>query len=177
MDLASALQSYVERRLVRSLNRFGQKVGRISVRITDVNGPRGGQDKSCQVSAEFLPSGKTLVQQTVDADLYRAIGSTTRGIARSVARALGRNRERRRETVRLPGRRSPESRQAPTNPDGSRNPLQEKNDGYGRSHGKFNPSSALALVDVVDYNFVRVAQGVLPMHDTGKGKLADPTGE
>jgi len=42
---------------------------------------------------------------------------------------------------------------------------------------KFNPPSALALVDVVDYNFVRVAQGVLPMHDTGKGKLADPTGE
>ena len=102
-DLTEALQSYIERRLHFSLGRFGGRVGRVRVRITDVNGPRGGPDKSCHISAELLPSGMTLLQQATDANLYAAIGRATEGIGRSFARALGRNRERKRkrETVRF----------------------------------------------------------------------------
>jgi putative sigma-54 modulation protein len=102
-DLTEALQSHIKRRLHFSLGRFGKRVGRVRVRITDVNGPRGGPDKSCHISAELLPSGMTLLQQTADTNLYAAIGQATQGIARSFARALGRNRERKRkrETVRF----------------------------------------------------------------------------
>lgn len=102
-DLTEALQSYIERRLHFSVGRFGGRVGRVRVRIADVNGPRGGADKSCHISAELLPSGKTLLQQAVDANLYAAIGRATEGIGRSFARAVGRTRERRRkrETVRF----------------------------------------------------------------------------
>ena len=101
--LTEVLQSYIERRLYFSLGRFGRRVGRVRVRITDVNGPRGGADKSCHISAELLPSGRTLLQQTADPNLYVAIGRATIGIGRSFARALGRNLERRRkrETVRF----------------------------------------------------------------------------
>ena len=105
-DLTEALQPYIERRLYFSLGRFGRfgrRVGRVRVRITDVNGPRGGADKSCHISAELWPSGKTLLQQAADPNLYVAIGRATKGISRSFARALGRNLERRRkrETVRF----------------------------------------------------------------------------
>lgn len=102
-NLTEALQSYIERRLHFSLGRFGRRVGRVKVRITDVNGSRGGPDKSCHISAELLPSGKALLQQAVDANLYAAIGRASEGIGRSFARALGRNRERkrRRETLRF----------------------------------------------------------------------------
>jgi ribosome hibernation promoting factor len=102
-DLTEALQSYIERRLHFSLGRFGRRVGRVTVRITDLNGPRGGADKSCHVSAELLPSGTTLLQQAADPNLYVAIGRATEGIGRSFARALGPNLERRRkrETVRF----------------------------------------------------------------------------
>jgi len=102
-DLTQTLQSYIERRLHFSLGRFGQRVGRVRVRVTDVNGPRGGADKSCHISAELLPSGTTLLQQVVDANLYTAIGRATEGIGRSFARAVGRIRERKRkrETVRF----------------------------------------------------------------------------
>ena len=102
-DLTQALQSYIERRLHFSLSRFGGRVGRVRVRITDVNGPRGGVDKSCHISAALLPSNVTLLQQAADANLYSAIGRATEGIGRSFARALGRNRERKwkRETVRF----------------------------------------------------------------------------
>jgi hypothetical protein len=62
IDLTGALQSYIERRLRSSLGRFGVRVGRMRVRITDVNGHRGGPDKSCHISAELLSSGMTLLQ-------------------------------------------------------------------------------------------------------------------
>ena len=103
VDLTGALQSHIERRLRSSLGCFGGRVGRVRVRLTDVNGPRGGPDKSCHISAELLPSGVTLLQQATDANLYAAIGRATEGIRRSFARALGRNRERKRqrETVRF----------------------------------------------------------------------------
>ena len=108
-DLTEALQSYIERRLHFSLGRFGNRVGRVRVRITDVNSVRGGADKACHVSAELLPSGATLIQQAVDANLYAAIGRATEGIGRSFARALGRNRQKRqnRETVRIPNSANP----------------------------------------------------------------------
>lgn len=110
-DLTVALESYIERRLHFSLGRFGRRVGRVRVRITDVNALRGGVDKVCQVSAELLPSGATLIQQAVDANLYTAIGRAIKGIGHSFARALGRNRERRRnrETVRIPKSANPRS--------------------------------------------------------------------
>jgi len=101
-DLTEALQSYIKRRLHFSLGRFGERVGRVGVRIRDINGPRGGVDKSCHVSAELLPSGTTLIQEAADSNLYVAIGRATEGISRSFARALGRSldRRRKRETVR-----------------------------------------------------------------------------
>lgn len=106
-DLTEALQSYIERRLHFSLGRFGKRVGRVKVRITDVNGFRGGVDKVCCVSAELLPSGVAVIQRAVDANLYVAIGRAVEGIGHSFARALGRNRMRRRnrETVRFPRQR------------------------------------------------------------------------
>lgn len=102
-DLSEALQSYIERRLYFSLARFGRWVGRVRVRITDVNGHRGGADKSCHISAELLPSGRTLLQQAADPNLYVALGRATKGIGRSFARSLGQNldRRRKRETVRF----------------------------------------------------------------------------
>lgn len=108
-DLTEALQSYIERRLLFSLGRFGRRVGRVRVRISDVNSVRGGADQACHVSAELLPSGTTLIQQAVDANLYAAIGRATEGIGRSFARALGRNRQKRqnRETVRIPKSANP----------------------------------------------------------------------
>ena len=105
-DVTEALQSYIERRLL-SLGRFGRRVGRVRVRITDVNALRGGADKVRHVSAELLPSGGTLIQEAVDANLYAAIGRATEGIGHSFARPLGRSRARRRnrETVRFPRQR------------------------------------------------------------------------
>ena len=99
-DLVDALQEYVERRLRFSLRRFVGRLGRVRVRVTDVNGPRGGVDKSCRVSAEMLPSGKLVLQEAVDANLYVAVDHATERIGRSVGRQVERDREVSGDSVR-----------------------------------------------------------------------------
>lgn len=101
-DLAEALRSYIERRLHFSLGRFAGRLGRVKVRITDINGPRGGVDKWCRITAELRPSGKLIVNETVDTNLFAAIDHATEQIGRSFAREIERFRSLKltRETIR-----------------------------------------------------------------------------
>ena len=101
-DLTEALHAYVERRLHFSLGRFAGRLGAVKVRITDVNGPRGGVDKLCRITAELQPSGKLIVSQTVDTNLFAAIDHTTEHIGRSFGREVERHRSLKltRETIR-----------------------------------------------------------------------------
>ena len=101
-DLTEALRSYVERRLRFSLGRFGGRVGRVTVRISDLNGPRGGNDKCCHLSAEAVPAGWVGVEAT-DANLYAAIDRATERLGRSFRRHLERMRTAmtRHESVRV----------------------------------------------------------------------------
>lgn len=92
-DLAEALRTYIQRRLHFALGRFLGRLGRVRVQITDVNGPRGGVDKSCRISAEFLPGCRLVLQEAVDANLYVAVDNATERIGRSFARKLARDHE------------------------------------------------------------------------------------
>lgn len=92
-DLADALRAYVERRLHFALGRFIGRLGRVKVQISDINGPRGGVDKSCRISAELLPGRRLVLQEAVDANLYVAVDNATERIGRSFGRKLARDRE------------------------------------------------------------------------------------
>jgi putative sigma-54 modulation protein len=45
VNLAGSLRSYVEHRLRYELRRLGNRLGRVRIWMSDVNGPRGGPDK------------------------------------------------------------------------------------------------------------------------------------
>jgi hypothetical protein len=92
-DLEAALTDYVIRRLHFSLGRFAGRLGRVVVRVSDLNGPRGGVDKACRILAEFTPSGKTVLNEAVDANLFVAIDRATERIGRNFSRRLERERE------------------------------------------------------------------------------------
>jgi putative sigma-54 modulation protein len=47
--LTDALRSHTERRLFYALSRLDEPIQRLVIRLSDINGPRGGVDKYCRL--------------------------------------------------------------------------------------------------------------------------------
>jgi ribosome-associated translation inhibitor RaiA len=89
--LIQALHSHAERQLRSALTCCGDHIRRVAVRLSDVNGPRGGADKRCrlQVVLAGLPD---VVVEDVEADLYVAIDRATDRAGRTLVRKIERRR-------------------------------------------------------------------------------------
>lgn len=92
IDVTEALHSHATRRLQFALSRFGQRITRVTVHLTDPNGPRGGRDKHCRIVAKMKHGGEVIAED-LDADLYAAITQAADRLGRAVARELERQRE------------------------------------------------------------------------------------
>ncbi|MCG6864114.1 MAG: HPF/RaiA family ribosome-associated protein [Thiogranum sp.] len=94
-SLTRALQEHVHQRLGFTLARGSGRVRRVAVRLSDLNGPRGGIDKRClvEVRLDGLPA---VVVEDVQADMYVAIDRAATRAARTVMRRLALNTARRR---------------------------------------------------------------------------------
>lgn len=66
------LREHVFRRLQAVLAHWSDRLGRVVVRIVDVNGPRGGLDKSCSIQLE-VPRRAPVVVSAVSSDYYAAV--------------------------------------------------------------------------------------------------------
>ena len=97
LDLHQEVSHYIERRLRFSLSRLVSRLRTVNVRVFDVNGPRGGIDKCCRITAHILPS-ETVVLQEVDADLFAAIDRAARRISRTFTRRLTLERDLRKKS-------------------------------------------------------------------------------
>ena len=88
-SLTEALRSHAERRLRSTLTCFGDHIQRVIMRLSDINGPRGGEDKCChlQVVLSGLPD---VVVEDIEADMYVAIDRATDRAGRTVVRKLDR---------------------------------------------------------------------------------------
>lgn len=99
LELTGGLREHVERRLNFALDRAHYHIDKVSVRLSDQNGPRGGEDKRCQVVVHLDGSAPVLVEHT-EADLLLAIDRAADRTGQTLARQLDRRREHRRETHR-----------------------------------------------------------------------------
>ncbi|HFD81292.1 MAG TPA: ribosome-associated translation inhibitor RaiA [Gammaproteobacteria bacterium] len=99
--LTEALRGYIKRRLGFALGSRDEHIRRVRVRLSDVNGPKGGDDKCChvQVTLEHLPD---IVIKDTEADLYRAIDRAADRADRTLGRRLARQRTRGRSTAMRP---------------------------------------------------------------------------
>lgn len=95
VHLTEGLRSFAENRLRFALGRFGSRVRRVRLVLTDVNGPRGGEDVDCKVEAVLEPGG-SLVLRDLDADPFNAVARVSDRLGVRLARHLERRRERRR---------------------------------------------------------------------------------
>ena len=92
MLVSDAMRQHVERRLAFAIGRFAPRVRRTTVRLQDVNGPRGGVDKSCRI-AVALPWSRDMVIEDADRDMYVAIDRAAERAARAIERHLARRRD------------------------------------------------------------------------------------
>ncbi|MFO1406312.1 MAG: HPF/RaiA family ribosome-associated protein [Steroidobacteraceae bacterium] len=70
--LTAPLRDAVQLEIDRLVDALGARITRISVRLFDINGLRGGPDKGCMVHAHFA-DGVTIVASDVGEDLYRSV--------------------------------------------------------------------------------------------------------
>lgn len=92
-------RAYVRRTLGATLGKFAPSIERVTVRVTDENGPRGGVDLRCRVKVVLsgLPS---VVVERRHARLEPAVAGALRGAEQAVQRSLVRRRLRPRHGIR-----------------------------------------------------------------------------
>jgi hypothetical protein len=117
---ATELRDLTERRVRFVLRRLGWLVPRAEVQMSDVNGPRGGIDKHCQVELKTDVAG-TVVVSSAASDWRTALNKALTRAARFLMRALRRGSDSRRvgqrgsavPVVALPGAAGPDALAVP----------------------------------------------------------------
>lgn len=97
--VTQALADHVRRRLGFVLARHGDRILRVSVRVGDENGPRGGIDKFCRIQVHLLDAPVAAIED-VGADLYTVIDRAADRVGRVVVKHIDRRHEGRRESRR-----------------------------------------------------------------------------
>ena len=87
-------RAYLRRKLGMKLGKFARAVERVTVRVRDVNGPRGGVDKLCSIKVVLTGLPSVVVEQkhaslqvAMDAALRRTEAAVRRSVKRRTTRA------------------------------------------------------------------------------------------
>jgi len=88
-SLTDALRSHAERRLRSALTCCDDHIQRVVMRLSDINGPRGGEDKRCHLQV-VLRGLTNVVIEDIEADLYVAIDRATDRAGRTLVRKIDR---------------------------------------------------------------------------------------
>jgi len=70
--VTDAIASHVQDRFMTALDHHQRQVDDVTIRLEDINGPKGGVDMRCQATIH-LHRGNTVVVEDVQDDLYAAI--------------------------------------------------------------------------------------------------------
>ena len=99
---ANEMRDLTQRRLRFVLRRLAWLVPQATVRLTDVNGPRGGVDKRCQVELRTDGAGSVVVSSVAN-DWRTALDAALARAARFLLRQWRRGSDSRRMRQRLIG--------------------------------------------------------------------------
>lgn len=102
IELSDELQKQVERSVAFAVDRHSTQVTQVSVYLADLNGPRGGVDKLCQITADLKGSTPVLILEKGD-DLLATVNRAVRRLGYRIGRRVQRVRTRTR-SQRTPAR-------------------------------------------------------------------------
>lgn len=95
LQWSDALAEHIERRVHGALDSVPTRVPRVDIRISDINGPKGGDDKHCRISSR-LTTGQQVAVDAVSDCPYRAVDQAVARFRRSVVDRAERVRDTRR---------------------------------------------------------------------------------
>jgi ribosome-associated translation inhibitor RaiA len=81
----------IARKLGMKLGKFASSIERITVRLSDTNGPKGGRDQICQIKVVLSGLPSVVVEESASA-LQSAIARAMKATERAVRRNLQRRR-------------------------------------------------------------------------------------
>lgn len=93
LELTSELIEYVKRRIIFAMDYRFDNIKRVVVTVSDVNGPKGGEDMRCQVMIK-LDGQKDIVVDNKSAHLRIAIDKAADKASRTVTKRLERIQHR-----------------------------------------------------------------------------------
>jgi putative sigma-54 modulation protein len=89
IDLTEELRKAVEKIVTFAVDRYQTQVGKVSVYLADLNGPKGGVDKLCQITAKLSRGRPVLILERGSKIL-----TTVNRAARRLGHRIGRNVQR-----------------------------------------------------------------------------------
>jgi putative sigma-54 modulation protein len=98
--MTPSLREYLESRVRFAFSALRSKTVGISVRLRDLNGPKGGRDMMCQVSV-MIPGQPEVVIKDVQENMYTAIDKAVKRAAYRATRIVMRRRTEVKKTGRL----------------------------------------------------------------------------
>ncbi|MFK8010496.1 MAG: HPF/RaiA family ribosome-associated protein [Marinicellaceae bacterium] len=87
----SEIRSFINHKVKTTLKRFNYLIKKIEIRITDENGPKGGDDKNCMVyiKTDLFPE---IVINGVKPDAYASVSDAVLRAKRTLARRVKQTR-------------------------------------------------------------------------------------
>ncbi|BCD99952.1 HPF/RaiA family ribosome-associated protein [Marinicellulosiphila megalodicopiae] len=89
LALTSELKNYVKRRILFALDSRRENIKRIEVTLSDINGPKGGEDKRCQVLVK-LNGQQDVIINDKQVQIFSAIDKAADRASRSVSKRIER---------------------------------------------------------------------------------------
>lgn len=92
--MTDGLRGFVEKKLATAFGRFGDRVQRVRVQLTDINGPKGGEDIACLIQTHMGRGGVVTIQET-RSDPFAAVARASERASHRLSREVAKLRDRR----------------------------------------------------------------------------------
>ncbi|MBL8447250.1 MAG: HPF/RaiA family ribosome-associated protein [Zoogloeaceae bacterium] len=92
LAVPASLKAHIARRLQHALTSFRDRIQWVRVALRDVNGPRGGADKECQVQLRLRGTSDVIVRDR-ETDAHAAFDRAAGRVVFALQRQIGRRRQ------------------------------------------------------------------------------------